>query len=130
MTRLLRRGYTNMLHAAQTHLQHDLQQPSPEFLYEILLQAYMQQECDNFLQVLEDFYNTYGETVNHVVAGHQAGAADYVADRDTLYAVPEVVMIAERAIMKPMLLSNAVRNTDFEHSVATMTVAFLRATLR
>lgn len=116
--------------ALWTRLAHDIAvrnktaSPQYEGLRETLLEAYTADERSNLPQRIATFVERHRVKLHDAVMRHTPGAEDYVASRDYLYAVPEVVLIAERAINKPAMLRHVFKYSDFEQPIDSMITDF------
>jgi hypothetical protein len=92
----------------------------PEGLFETLLSAYSDADKESLVLRLRDFVASDGDRLRRVISEHTAGSPDYVETHDWLYMQPEVLLIADLAARRPLLLASIVKNTDFDRIVGAM----------
>lgn len=96
----------------------------PEGLLELLLQAYTPQEIDQLDGRLTAFLTEHSEGLRAVIADHTFGSDAFVEDRDWLYYEPESLLIAERALTRPAMLTARCKGADFEYLIESMATEF------
>lgn len=96
----------------------------PEGLLELLLQAYMPLEIDQLDGRLTSFLAQHAEDLRAVIADHTYGSDTFVEDRDWLYYEPESLLIAERAVTRPAMLTARCKGADFEYLIESMANEF------
>lgn len=82
-------------------------------LFETLIGAYQKSSGSQILDRITALTIIEDSPLRTVIAAHSPGGADYVEHLDRIYAMPEVLLIADLALTRPRLLEHTVRNTDF-----------------
>lgn len=114
----LARIYTGLTGHEQTP------RPRTEGLLETLAGAYPEDQRTNIPARILALALVEGTGLVRIIGEHSGDGPDHVENRDMIYRMPEVLLIADLAMTRPRLLDHAVRNTDFESVVMPMAAEF------
>lgn len=96
----------------------------PEGLLELVLSAYNEEELEFLEASIKSFAAANGASLQGIITRHLHGSDSFVEHRDWIYYEPEVVLIAERASVKPSLLKATISGSDFEQFITPMISEF------
>lgn len=96
----------------------------PEGLLELLLGAYRDVELETVTSDVRRFAETKSDELSTIINRHLHGSMEFIEERDWIYYEPEVLLIAERAVRKPALLTATVADSDFEGLIEPMIDTF------